>query len=160
MIVITIMVLLLSGCTTTKQVHQERVIEETQAKATEERLTSSASETKIETKATAETDIKETFDTVVHIWPVVGGKIADEPVDIVIKGERTIHRKEDTNQQHQNKELGNTTVNRKEQVNQKSDALLKDKNIQRTALPWWAIALFILAVVISVGVFIWRFIRR
>ena len=151
--------LAMQACTTTKQVHQEREKEETWAKINEERKAVETTETKTDIKTTAETEVKETFDTVVRVWPVLDGKVADKPVDVPVKGERTIHRKEFINQQQEKKEHSGIEISRHEQVKQKSDIALKDKNVERTGLPWWASALLLFAIVAGVAIGIWRFKR-
>ncbi len=149
--------MIMSGCTTTRQVNQKSASEQLQVQATQITKVVTASETNTGTKTTAETLIKETFDTVVRVWPVVDGKLSDKPVDVPVKGERTIHRKEFTDLQQVKKEQGGTTVNRKEQLDQKSESVNKDKAVTRSGLPWWVIATFAFVIFSGLALLIWRF---
>ena len=148
--------LCIEACTTTKHLQQDQTKVETQVKATEEIKTNTGADTKTQTRITAETDIIEKCDTTLSVWPVTDGKKADKPVDIKVQFERTTHRNEFTDQSQEKKEQGNTTVVKKEQLNQKSDVQHMDKTVERTGLPWWAIAILVIAILIGVAVLLWR----
>jgi len=154
--------LAMQACTTTKQVHQERIIEETKAKVNEETKASTQAETNTKTRTTSETETTENCDSL--LWVSVPTGISSKSghdstyikVAVPIKFNRTIKRKEFTDQDQQKKEQGNSNILRKEQLHQKSDLLRKDKTVERTGLPWWAIAILVLAVLIGVAVLLWR----
>ena len=148
--------LALHGCTTTKQLHQVTSTEQTQAKTTEETETTNEAETKTNTKTTAETVINETCDTTIQLWPVIDGKKASQPVDVMVKFNRTINRKEFIDQDQQKNEQGTQNIDRKEILDQKSEVILKDKAVERTGLPWWVIGIVSLILLAGVAVLLWR----
>ena len=154
--VLIVVMLILANCTTTKKIHQELSREESQATSVETSDAKTAAETNTETKTLSETEIIEVFDTVVRVWPVIDGKVSDKPVDIPIRGERTIHRKDYSDQKQQRKEQEKTTLTRKEQINQKSDVLKKDREVTRTGMPGWIIGIVVVAVLVGVAILMRR----
>ena len=154
--VLIVVMLILANCTTTKKIHQEQSREETQVASMETSDANTAAETNTETKTLSEIEIVEAFDTVVRVWPVIDGKVSDKPVDIPIRGERTIHRKDYSDQKQQRKEQEKTTLTRKEQINQKSDVLKKDREVTRTGMPGWIIGIVVVAVLVGVAILMRR----
>ena len=154
--VLIVVMLILANCTTTKKIHQELTREETQVASVETSDANTAAETNTETKTLSETEIVEAFDTVVRVWPIIEGKVSDKPVDIPIRGERTIHRKDYSDQKQQKKEQEQTTLIRKEQINQKSEVLKKDREVIRTGMPIWIIGIVVVAVLIGVAILVKR----
>ncbi len=146
--------LAMQSCTTTRQVHQELAKEESLVKVSEETKANMATEIKTEINTTAETEVNESFDTVVRIWPVVDGKVSEKPVDVLVKGERTIHRKEFSNQQQQRNEQSNIEVSLNDQRNQKSEVVLKQKTVERTPLPWWGILIIFVFILFAIIAFL------
>jgi hypothetical protein len=147
--------LAMQACTTTKQVHQERIKEETQVTVAEETKVVATSETKTDTRTTAETEVKETFDTVIRIWPVVDGKVADKPVDIPIKGERTIYRKEFVTQKQKKQESGTILATHGEMIMANIDHQKFERNVEKVRFPGWFV-IIIIGAIIGVVVLIWR----
>ena len=154
--VLIVMMLILANCTTTKKIHQELSKQQTEATSAETSDVHTAAETNTETKTLSETDITEGFDTVVRVWPVIDGKVSEKPVDIPIRGERTIHRKDYSDQKQQRKEQEQTTLTRKEQINQKSEILKKDREVTRTGMPGWIVGIVVVAVLIGVAILVKR----
>ncbi|MEI6436776.1 MAG: hypothetical protein WCP32_18275 [Bacteroidota bacterium] len=154
--VLIVVMLILANCTTTKEIHQEQSKQQTQATSAETSEVNTASETNTETKTLSETEIVEAFDTVVRVWPVIDGKVSDKPVDIPIRGERTIHRKDYSDQKQQRKEQEQTTLSRKEQNNQKSEVLKKDREVTRTGMVGWIIGIVVVAVLVGVAILMRR----
>ena len=154
--VLIVVMLILANCTTTKKIHQELSREETQATSIEAIDANKLAETNTETKTLSETEITEGFDTVVRVWPVLDGRVSDKPVDIPIRGERTIHRKDYSDQKQQKKEQEQTTLTRKEQINQKSEVLKKDREVTRTGMPRWIVLIVVVAVLVGVAILVKR----
>lgn len=150
------LMLILANCKTTKEIHQQLSKEQIQATSVETAQANKAAETNTETKTLSETDIIEGFDTVVRIWPVVDGKVSDKPVDIAIRGERKIHRKDFSDQKQQKKEQGNSTLTRSEQLNKKSEVLKKDREVTKTGMTGWIIGIVVVVVLVGVAVFVRR----
>lgn len=154
--------LALQSCKTTKNVHQVKSNQEIKS-ATEEKVeTSSQAETITKTLATAETQTTEECDTMVWIWaPMVSdsGTVTTETYEkiaVPIRFKRTTTRKEFTQGEEKKKESQSTTAARKEQLTQKSETVLKDKTVERTGLPGWAIAIIIIFILAGVAVLLWR----
>ena len=149
-----LMFFFMSGCSTTKGIHQEQSKQEIKSEVLEQTNTDAQAETNTNTKTTSETQITEDCDTTV--WITLNTGIDASPIPVKVFFKKTTNHKEYQEQDQQKKEQGTSNVLKKEQLHQKSDVLLKDKTVERTGLPWWAIAILILAIVIGVAVLLWR----
>ena len=155
-VLLMILFLIFFGCTTTKQVQQERIRVETTAKSTEETKSVTEAQTDTKTKTTSETETTEMVDTTVKVWVVVPGTDTRQPVDVNVKINRTIHRKDFTDSDQKKNESGNTNIIKKDQLTQKSDVQTKDKTVERIGFPWWAYLLIILFILAAVAILLWR----
>ena len=155
-LVAVILFLTIQSCSTAKQVHQETTKVESQVKTTETDTKSVTGETNTLTKINAVTDITESCDTTLSVWPIIDGVKADQPVPVTIKFDRTTHRTEFTDQKQEKKETGISSVVKKDQITQKSEMTKKDKIVERTGFPWWGWVILILVVLTGVAVTLWR----
>jgi hypothetical protein len=153
---ILMLVLMITCCHSTKEIHQQRVIGKIDAVETENIQSETAVAIITDTKTMAETIVTESFDTIISILPIVDGVVADEPISFPVKGTRTIHRKELSDQKQTSKEKGTVVANRKEQMFSKTDVQKKERQVKRVWIPGWFV-LSIVAVAVGAGVwFLWR----
>ena len=160
-VLLMILFLMFFGCTTTKQVQQERIRQETTVKSSEEIKSSIEAQTDTKTKTTSKTEINEKCDSLVYVWvpvkdPKAGPDTVYEKVAVPIKFNRTIVRTEFQEQDQQKKEKENINVLKKDQLNQKSDVQTKEKTVERIGFPWWAYLLIIVVILAAVAILLWR----
>jgi hypothetical protein len=154
--------LLLSGCSTSKNLHQEKSKVEINSTIAEEIKTNKEIQTNTSTKTTSETQTTEQCDSLILVSVAVPNEYSKTDstvytqILVPIKFNRTIIRKEFKEQQQEQKEKGSTNAARKEQLSQKSETVLKDKIVERTGLPGWAIAIILAFILAGVAVLLWR----
>ena len=146
--------LCLQSCTTTKNVQKSEVKTESESKSTEEAKSTAQIETNTQTKA--ETVTNEQCDT--NIWVMVPVSATKKDtiikVQIPVKFQRIIKRIEASDQNK--KEQNSAQVNKNDQLHQKSYEQRMDKTVERTGLPWWAIAILTIFILIGVAELLWR----
>lgn len=145
-----------TSCSTTRQVRKEEMKSETKLETSSDSSSHTEATTTTNTKVQAETVKTEECDTTVMVQPVINGSPVGDPVAVVIRKKATTTRKEYTEQQQERKEQGKTTVGKKGQLYQKTDIATRDKTVERTGLPWWAIGMIVMAIVVGAAVLLWR----
>lgn len=144
--IISVSLLMVISCKTTKDISKERISEQVQSAVIENIKTTTETGATTDTKTTAETTVTESFDTVVSILPLVDGVLADKPIFVPLKVTRTIHRKEFTDQRQTSQQKGTVASNRKEQLIRKSDIQKSHRKIERTGLPGWVVVIILITI--------------
>ena len=153
-ILISISLLLLTGCKTTRQVKVQREEKVTEMAQIQQSQTTKLGSSITDFNCIEEETITETVDTVIRVFPVVDGK-ASLPIDIPVKLMITTFRKTVSTEKQckSGLEIASSKNESLQIIKEKKEQTQKQKS--RTLVPG-ILVLLMLVVIIAVGVIVWK----